>query len=84
MTVRDEDAWFKSIKKMNVKFQGENGWMAYLSTTANKFKFLGNTLYTMMLVSNARAWVFGRYMGCGGEGCVHRKVITPTISWRAR
>jgi len=52
LTVRDEDAWFKSIKKMNVKFQGENGWMAYLSTTANKFKFLGNTLYTMMLGSH--------------------------------
>ncbi len=50
LTVRDEDAWYKSIKKMNDAMVGSSFWMTYLSNSAYKYDYFMRTLYQSMLV----------------------------------
>jgi len=51
LTVRDEDAWFKSIKKMNDSLVASNYWFVYFSSTAAKYNYYMRTLYCRMFGS---------------------------------
>jgi len=59
LTVRKEDAWFKSLQKMNRTLMGDYHWMTYFSSTAVNFEFFMRTLYQFMFgtgVENEWLW----------------------------
>jgi len=51
LTVREEDAWFKSFQKMNKAMASRGNWMTFFSKTASSFERFMRKLYECMLGS---------------------------------
>ncbi|CAK8692591.1 uncharacterized protein LOC143462484 [Clavelina lepadiformis] len=59
LTIRDEDAWYKSIKKMNDIVFNWYHWMTYFSKNALRFETFMRKLYQYMLGSGLESpWLW--------------------------